>query len=181
MSYTFVGNDIVSWCIALAVTLLALGLLYSAKKLVLRHLGRIAVRTPSDMDDVALSVPSSTAPVFMWAAALYAGAQTLALAPKAALFISNGIVVAVLMQAAFWGDLGVKEWLTHYRNRHNGDDPASTTSTAALGFVVRAVIWLVLVLMILDNFGVNITTLVASLGIGGIAVALALQNILGDA
>jgi small-conductance mechanosensitive channel len=180
MSYTFIGNDITSWSIALAVTLLALGLLYSSKKLVLRHLGRIAVRTQSHLDEVALSVLSSTAPAFMWAVALYAGAQTLALPAKAALAISNGIIVAVLMQAAFWGDLGVKEWLIHYRNRRHGADPASTTSTAALGFVARAMIWLVLVLMILDNFGVNITTLVASLGIGGIAVALALQTILGD-
>jgi len=42
------------------------------------------------------------------------------------------------------------------------------------------VLWTVLLLMVLDNLGVNITTLVASLGIGGIAVALAVQNILGD-
>ncbi len=42
------------------------------------------------------------------------------------------------------------------------------------------VIWVVALLLLLDNLGVNITTLVASLGIGGIAVALALQNILGD-
>jgi small-conductance mechanosensitive channel len=42
------------------------------------------------------------------------------------------------------------------------------------------VLWVVIFLMVLDNFGVNITTLVASLGIGGIAVALAMQNILSD-
>ena len=49
-----------------------------------------------------------------------------------------------------------------------------------LGFVGRIVLWSVVLLMILDNLGVNITALVASLGIGGIAVALAVQNILGD-
>lgn len=180
MSYTLIDNDLVSWSIAVAATLVALALIYSGKALVLRHLEKIAGRTQTYLDDVALSVLSSTAPAFMWAVALYAGAQTLALPPKAASVISTGIVVVILLQAALWGDRGVKEWLTHYRNQRHGDDPASTTSTAALGFVVRATIWLVLVLMILDNFGVNITTLVASLGIGGIAVALALQNILGD-
>lgn len=180
MNDTLIGNDLASWSIAVAVTLAALGLLYSGKSLVLHHLGRTAARTQSPLDDIALSVLSSTAPAFMWAVALYAGAQALALPPKAVQVISNDIVVAVLTQAAFWGDLGVREWLTHYRNRRHGNDPASTTSTAALGFVIRASIWLVLVLMILDNFGVDITPLVASLGIGGIAVALALQNILGD-
>jgi len=180
MNYTFLGNDLVSWSIAVAVTLVALGLVYSGKRLLLLHLGKIASRTQTHLDDVALSVLSSTAPAFMWAVALYAGAQTLVLPARGALVISNGIIVAILLQVALWGDLGVKQWLTHYRNQRHGEDPASTTSTAALGFVVRATIWLVLALMILDNFGVNITTLVASLGIGGIAVALALQNVLGD-
>jgi small-conductance mechanosensitive channel len=50
----------------------------------------------------------------------------------------------------------------------------------ALRFIVRFILWTVIVLMTLDNLGVNVTTMVAGLGIGGIAVALAVQNILGD-
>jgi small-conductance mechanosensitive channel len=49
-----------------------------------------------------------------------------------------------------------------------------------IGVVVRAVIWAVVLLLTLDNLGVDITALVAGLGIGGIAVALAVQNVLGD-
>ncbi len=48
------------------------------------------------------------------------------------------------------------------------------------GLVARIVMWSVILLLILDNLGVNITSLIAGLGIGGVAVALALQNILGD-
>jgi small-conductance mechanosensitive channel len=44
----------------------------------------------------------------------------------------------------------------------------------------RLTLWVIVTLMVLDNFGINITTLVASLGVGGVAVALATQNILGD-
>ena len=96
--------------------------------------------------------------------------------------IALGIAAAVylLLQVARWGDVGVHGWLQHYRTRRSAQDAASTTSTAALGFVARTAVWVIIVLMILENFGVNITTLVASLGIGGIAVALALQNVLGD-
>jgi small-conductance mechanosensitive channel len=50
----------------------------------------------------------------------------------------------------------------------------------ALGFVGRLVLWSIILLLILDNLGVNVTALVAGLGVGGIAVALAVQNILGD-
>jgi small-conductance mechanosensitive channel len=180
MNYTFLDNDPAAWGIATALALLALGLIYGAKTLLLRRLDALAARTATYLDDAALKILASTSRLFLLAVALYAGAQALTLSPKAALFVSHGIVVAVLLQLAFWFDLGVKEWLHHYRDRHHGNDAASTTSTAALGFVARATIWLLIVLMILDNFGVNITTLVASLGIGGIAVALALQNILGD-
>jgi small-conductance mechanosensitive channel len=73
----------------------------------------------------------------------------------------------------------LRAWLTeYYQNR--ADDPGRATSAAAVGFIARMVLWIVILLMILENLGVNITALVASLGIGGIAVALAVQNILGD-
>jgi small-conductance mechanosensitive channel len=49
-----------------------------------------------------------------------------------------------------------------------------------VGFVMRLVVWTAVLLVLLDNLGVDITALVAGLGVGGIAVALAAQNILGD-
>jgi small-conductance mechanosensitive channel len=180
MSYTFLGNGAVAWSIALAVMLFTFAIVTAVKKILVRHLSAVAVRTETYLDDVAVSVLASTSPVFIGVVALFAGAQALAFTPRATLFVANGIVVAGLLQVALWCDLGIKEWLFHYRRNRNGNDAASTTSTAALGFVARAITWLLIILMILDNFGVNITTLVASLGIGGIAVALALQNILGD-
>jgi small-conductance mechanosensitive channel len=180
MNYTILGNNLSSWGLALAVALGALLATLVAKKLVLRFLGTLAARTDSYLDDIALTVLSSTGSLSIATLALYAGAQTLTLPSKAQTLVHSGAVVAFFLQVALWGDLGVKEWLDRYRTRNSGENAASTTSTAALGFVARAAIWLVVVLTILDNFGVNITTLVTSLGIGGIAVALALQNILGD-
>lgn len=180
MNYTYLGNDLNAWGLALAV---ALGTLLAAllgRKLVVRALCSLAARTRTEMDDVLADVLSATGKVFFGALSLYAGAQMLVLPERAATILHGIVIVAVFVQIALWGDLGVREWLRRYRLRNRADNAASTTSTAALGFVARAGIWLVVLLMILDNFGVNITTLVASLGIGGIAVALALQNILGD-
>lgn len=180
MSDTFLSNDLLAWSGALGAALGAVMLALLAKALLLRALGTLAARTSSDLDDIALAVLASTGKLLHGAIGLYAGAQMLILAPKAATLVHSIVMVALFVQVALWGDLAIKEWLTRYRARATGEHAANTTSTAALGFVARAVIWLVLALMILDNFGVNITTLVASLGIGGIAVALALQNILGD-
>ena len=60
------------------------------------------------------------------------------------------------------------------------DDAASATTISVLGFISKLLLWSIALLLMLDNLGVNITSLVAGLGIGGIAVALAAQNILGD-
>jgi small-conductance mechanosensitive channel len=49
-----------------------------------------------------------------------------------------------------------------------------------VGFLMRLVVWAAVLLLLLDNLGVNVTTLIAGLGVGGIAVALAAQNVLGD-
>ncbi len=53
-------------------------------------------------------------------------------------------------------------------------------SATLLSWALRTVLWAVVLLAVLSNVGVNITAFVASLGVGGIAVALAVQNILGD-
>lgn len=95
--------------------------------------------------------------------------------------IANAVAaVALIVQAGIWLNAVILFWLEGYRQRKLKEDPASVTTMSAVSFVGRLVLWLVILLLVLDNLGVNITALVAGLGVGGIAVALAVQNILGD-
>ena len=180
MNLLILDNDLAAWGIALAIGIAASLLLYVARRLVVRRLQRYAAQTATYLDDLAIQVLSATNPLFMIFMGAYAGSHWLALPDKTVTLLSRLAIAALLLQVARWGDVGVHNWLHFYRSRRNANDVASTTSTAALGFVARTAVWLIVILMILDNFGVNITALVASLGIGGIAVALALQNVLGD-
>ena len=180
MNYVLWNNDLGTWLVAATIALAVCVGLDAAKRILVRRLSAYAARTETTMDDLALRIISATHAVFILAMGLYAGAQLLTLTDRTAALLAKLAIAALLLQAARWGDVGVHGWLHFYRIRRSAEDAASTTSTAALGFVARTALWLVIVLMILDNFGVNITTLIASLGIGGIAVALALQNILGD-
>jgi len=76
------------------------------------------------------------------------------------------------------------------RRRRSGEPPGSPraclaeamTAMAApvLGLMARTALWSLVLLLVLDSFGVNLSTLVAGVGVGGVAVALAVQNILGD-
>lgn len=174
------NNDLGTWAVACTIALAVCVGLDAVKRILVRRLAAYAARTDTTMDDLALRILSATHAVFILAMGLYAGSQFLALSDRTAALLAKLAIAALLLQAARWGDVGVHGWLHFYRIRRSTEDAASTTSTAALGFVARFSLWLVIILMILDNFGVNITTLIASLGIGGIAVALALQNILGD-
>jgi len=83
-----------------------------------------------------------------------------------------------MLQFALWLDCGVRLWLrnmlrepSHVRN---------PVTMVILGIMLRVFIWAIMLLAILSNMGVNITALVASLGVGGIAVALAIQTVLSD-
>ncbi|NOQ97827.1 MAG: mechanosensitive ion channel [Calditrichae bacterium] len=78
------------------------------------------------------------------------------------------------------GNSLIQYWVERYKKKKLAEDAASVTTFTALGFLLRLVLWSVIALLILDNLGIDITTLVAGLGITGIAVALAVQNILGD-
>lgn len=180
MRYLLDNNDLQAWLLAFGIAVGVIVLLYAAKGLLLRRLAHTAPNTVTYLDDLAVNILAATHPVFILLMGVHAGAQVLAVPERSALLLQHVSVTVLLLQAARWGDVGIKGWFHHYRLRRSAEDAASTTSTAALGFVARTALWVVIVLMILDNFGVNITTLVASLGIGGIAVALAMQNILGD-
>ena len=180
MDYLILDNDLLAWAVALGIAVAVYLLLHLAKRLIVRRLCAFTRATSTYLDDLAVGVLSATHPLFLLAMGLYLGSHWLDLPEKNTTLLSRLAIAALLLQVARWGDVGVHGWLQHYRTRRSAQDAASTTSTAALGFVARTAIWVIIVLMILDNFGVNITTLVASLGIGGIAVALALQNVLGD-
>ena len=59
-------------------------------------------------------------------------------------------------------------------------DPTISTALGSVGILIRFAVWATFVMLALDNLGINIGPLVASLGIGGVALALALQGVLGD-
>jgi small-conductance mechanosensitive channel len=94
--------------------------------------------------------------------------------------LDSAITIALFLQAGVWAAAGATAWLERKQRSTLTTDRAIAGSLGIISFIAKGVIWAMVVLLILDNLGVNITALVAGLGIGGIAVALAVQNILGD-
>lgn len=89
-------------------------------------------------------------------------------------------VTGLVLQAGLWASGMARDWVERRSAARAGVEGDAIMALALLGFAVRVGIWTVVVLFILDQLGFNITALVAGLGIGGVAIALAVQNILGD-
>jgi small-conductance mechanosensitive channel len=179
MDVMFFNNSTLTWLTALGIAVGVALALYVIKAVVVHHLRRIAERTETKLDDIAVAALDATKKFVIVIMGLFAGSRVLELPPQVHVLATRTAIVVGLIQAAIWGNAALRGWLNqYYENR--ATDPGRATSAAAVGFIARMVLWVVILLMILDNLGVNITTLVASLGIGGIAVALAVQNILGD-
>src|ERR1700722_18906415 len=117
---------------------------------------------------------------FLFAAlALYAAEVCLTLTDRVQHVVSNIVLILILLQTGLWAGRSVRFYL-ETKELERGADRVFAGSLDIINFVARLLIWSLLILVALDNLGVNITALLAGLGVGGVAVALALQNILGD-
>jgi small-conductance mechanosensitive channel len=112
--------------------------------------------------------------------ALYGASRPLIFPERVDSLLHGLAVLAVFVQVASWADLAARFLLARYvRTTSEGDGTRATTVTV-LGILVRLTLLTILLLVTLENLGINITALVAGLGIGGIAIALASQTLLAD-
>ena len=180
LDFRIYGAELRQWIFAAAAALVIAVALRLVQAYVVRKLRSRA--TPSDTDVIAFAVDlvrRTSLPVLV-TIALYVGALVAVLPPNVERLLRTLMVVAVLLQIALWLNRTVSFLLTRHFTRTLDEDAARATTIAFLGFLVRLALWTVILLVALDNLGVNVTALVAGLGIGGIAVALATQSILGD-
>jgi small-conductance mechanosensitive channel len=177
--FVFLRNSLEDWAVAIAVGLAATIAILMIRGFVLRRLAARSSAVSGLLDDFASAMLTRTYLLFILTFAIYLGSTFLQLSDKQDRFITRLGVAALLVQAAIWADTGLRAWRDRYRYGPNADSERRASSSV-LCFFARLALWAVTVLMVLDNFAVNITTLIASLGIGGVAVALATQNILGD-
>jgi small-conductance mechanosensitive channel len=179
-SRTFLGNSVGEYTVAL-VALLVLVLLFKVlQRLVLQAFRRLAKRTRTDIDDMLIRIVDSFHPPFYSFLAFYLALRFLSIDPT----LSKVLDVVIISWAAYQGVVAVQIVLDYaVQKRFQGEGEEDPDTRAAVRFMrnlVRATLWVLALLLVLSNLGVNITSLVAGLGIGGIAVAFALQNILGD-
>lgn len=173
----WLGNSLHDWILAVGSAFLATAAIVLLRSLVVRRLAELAEQTETIADDLLVALARSIRKTFVAIIALcIAGLWLDFPADVHGVLKKIGIVFAVL-QGARSGNRLVAFWLEQYSTRRGGVD---RTTLAALSIGAKAIVWFLLLLVGLENLGFNIGTLVAGLGVGGIAIALAVQNILGD-
>ena len=166
--------------LAAAVALLLLFLTTGLRRWIRSRHRALAATTHVELTEVPFEVANKTSGVFLLTLSLFAALSTLTLPPALWRGTTTAFTVVGFLQLGVWGSAAVQAWVGVRRKAAATADRAAVGSLGIVGFLLRIVVWNLIVLLTLDNLGINITALVAGLGIGGIAVALALQNVLGD-
>jgi small-conductance mechanosensitive channel len=181
LGYIFFDNTLQNWLIAAGILVGVFLFLALFRRVIKARVIRLAKKSETELDDFMIPLLNQTKWFTVLALGIYLGSLVLSLPVSYDEILETGIRIFLIFQAGFWGvgliDFYIKRGRT---SRLEEDQAADATTLGALGLIGKIVLWVILALILLDNLGVEINTLVASLGIGGIAVALAVQNILGD-
>lgn len=181
MNWELYGNELEAWLMALGVIIGTLLALILIRSLVRNKLLKAVEGSQTEVDDFLIPLVRRTKSFSFLALGLYLGSLPLELPAQVLDILNKGFWVVLFLQLGFWG-MGVISFYVERRvsGKLVEDAGEDATTIDALGLVAKIALWIVVGLLILENLDVEVDSLVASLGIGGIAVALAVQNMLGD-
>jgi small-conductance mechanosensitive channel len=177
LDYEVMGNSLRAYVVALGVFAAVWALLYCLYKYVVVRIVRYAVAHGGPVVKLAGLLEGISAYVFPLLA-LYIAVQRLGVSAPVERAVRLLALGAVMIQVARIASELLAHTITRLRGRQ--DDPVVKATNVNIVALIKVAVWVAATLFLLDNMGLNIGTFVAGLGIGGIAIALAAQAILGD-
>lgn len=176
---TFLGNPILDYLIVLATIVIAGFVLYALRKTVLEKLKSWAAKSSHVIYTHTLAgIENSVFPI-VFVLVIYSSLRYLVIPPN----IMDKVRVLVWIVVMFFILKSVTIGIRHFiagRIEERTESEARKKQANGLILILNFIIWIIGFVFLLDNLGYNIGTLIAGLGIGGIAIALAAQTILSD-
>src|SRR5580692_9955861 len=173
------SNSLTEWLIAAIVAAAVWSVLWILRRLIGSRYQKYAAAERRMPIRLIAYLIGNTQQILFIAVALYAAQASLTLTDRIQHTVSNIVLILILLQVGLWAGRSVRFYL-EMKELERGADQVFSGSLDIINFVARMLIWSLVILVGLSNLGVNITALLAGLGVGGVAVALALQNVLGD-
>ena len=182
LNFELWGNDGQNYATALAIFVGLLILFKIFSVIVLARLKKASKKTNTDVDDFIIDLVRHVKPPFYFMVALYIAVQFLSLGDFIGKIIFGVFVIVLVIQIIVTLQKVVdyvilKKFLKPSEDESDRDREGIVKLS---GQLVKGALWVFGGLLILSNLGVNVTSLIAGLGIGGIAIALAVKDILGD-
>jgi len=174
----WLGHTALSWLLAVSLALAAWALVHGVVLVLSRRLARLAAAYPQSPVDIAAAVVRGTRGWLLLLLALAIAARVLHLPGEMHAAMGHLIYALVGVQLALLLSRLLERSLEHLAEREGA--PRNPVLLGIIKWSVQLVVWVVLLLAVLSNAGINVNAFIASLGIGGVAVALAAQSVLGD-
>ncbi|MFC1732434.1 mechanosensitive ion channel family protein [candidate division KSB1 bacterium] len=180
LSKEFLDNAIQDYLIAFGIFIASLVAFKVFERIILKKIKKWSKKTKTDLDDECVKILEGMPDLFYSVVSFYIALQFLSVHHMLSKFVNTLLIVLVF----YWATKAVAdliEYLLHKHSQKKGKKEWERNTTYfALSLISKIILWSTGLLLVLSNLGVNISALVASLGIGGIAIALAMQNILSD-
>ncbi|HWW20627.1 MAG TPA: mechanosensitive ion channel family protein [Steroidobacteraceae bacterium] len=175
---TLLNNSATAWIFGALAFVLTFALFPLLRGLLRAQRRRHVNREPPVAIALLTDLVEHTSRFVLWIWALYVAEKILTLPKNLDRVFDVAIVVGIWMQIGIWTAAAARFGLQRQQARTG--DPRLTSTMDILLFVLRLIIWAVVALLALENLGINVGPLVAGLGVGGIAIALAVQTVLSD-
>lgn len=176
--HTFLlGNPIADWLRAVIGAVAVTFAFDLLRATVARRLGAVEAHAGTITQGAVVEIVRSIRKSYVLIVALALAGLWLDLPSGVDKWLDRAMGLAAALQGIRSGNRLVAFWVARYAVRRGQVD---RTTLTALGYGLRALMWVAVVLFALDVAGYNPRNLLTTLGIGGIAIALALQNVLAD-
>lgn len=178
-NYTILSNSVKDWTISFSIIIVSIVVLRILQSIVIKRLSKFAASTKTTIDDFIISAIQKFVMPALYLLVIHFGLQYLSLTPK-----FKAVETVAMMAIVTFFLLKIISALTAYvfkkaLLKHEVNEQREKQSKGIL-LILQIIIWTAGILFLIDNLGYDITTIIAGLGVGGIAIALAAQTILGD-
>lgn len=177
LALDFLGNTVKAYLVSLGMFLGSLILLWIFKNIIVKYLEKLAEKTETDLDDAIISAVKAFGIVPLSFLALQVATEFLALPEWFPDILDKATVVVAVFYGVKSGIILLDYLLKKYGEKRGDVD---SSSLDVMRLLLKILFWSIAGLFIISLLGFNISALLTGLGIGGIAIAFALQNILSD-
>jgi small-conductance mechanosensitive channel len=179
LNQTYGGNSLLTYISIVLFVIIGVIALRLIKRIVIKRLEQFSKRTQTSLDDFLISIVNRVVVPLLNVGIFYLALKMLRFGSR----FARGVNIAgmalmtffIAKFAALFAEYGFRVYC-----RKRGSDEAFMHSLRGIIRMVKFLIWALAVVFFLDNLGFEVTAVIAGLGVGGVAVALAAQAVLGD-